>query len=164
MPRDVLTSSNGQARPECAGNAGDVGPIRGKGERCPLSSSGNQAGRDSSASRRAPAPPRQIPAAPSTPRCSPRGRADGLGHRPTGDAGKEDGHGPRQSRELAEPGGVRHGAAVSRRWTPPASRVRVAIRFTSRGAKAKAISECWDNRCSGDGHFEILIRPDLAHA
>ncbi|CUS44988.1 FIG01094561: hypothetical protein [hydrothermal vent metagenome] len=35
---------------------------------------------------------------------------------------------------------------------PLPSRVRVAI------------GECWDNRRSGDGHFEIFIRPDLAHA
>jgi hypothetical protein len=48
--------------------------------------------------------------------------------------------------------------------TPLPSRVRVAIGFTSRGAKGKAIGECWDNRRSGDGHFEIFIRPDLAHA
>lgn len=47
---------------------------------------------------------------------------------------------------------------------PLPSRVRVAIGFTSRGAKGKAIGECWDNRSSGDGHFEIFIRPDLAHA
>ena len=47
---------------------------------------------------------------------------------------------------------------------PLPSRVRVAIGFTSRGAKGRAIGECWDNRCSGDGHFEIFIRPDLAHA
>ena len=48
--------------------------------------------------------------------------------------------------------------------TPLPSRVRVAIGFTSRGAKGRAIGECWDNRRSGDGHFEIFIRPDLAHA
>jgi hypothetical protein len=42
--------------------------------------------------------------------------------------------------------------------------VRVAIGFTSEAAKAKAIGECWDNRLSADGHFEIFIRPDLAHA
>ena len=47
---------------------------------------------------------------------------------------------------------------------PLPSRVRVAIGFTSRGAKGKAIGECWDNQYSGDGHFEIFIRPDLAHA
>lgn len=47
---------------------------------------------------------------------------------------------------------------------PLPSRVRVAIGFTSRGAKGRAIGECWDNRRSGDGHFEIFIRPDLAHA
>src|SRR3546814_17515617 len=46
---------------------------------------------------------------------------------------------------------------------PLPDRVRVAIGFTSRGAKAKAIGECWDNRLSADGHFEIFIRPDLAH-
>ena len=48
--------------------------------------------------------------------------------------------------------------------TPLPDRVRVAIGFTSRGAKGRAIGECWDNRCSADGHFEIFIRPDLAHA
>ncbi|WP_088183877.1 transcription elongation protein SprT [Sphingobium sp. Z007] len=48
--------------------------------------------------------------------------------------------------------------------TPLPSRVRVAIGFTSRGAKGRAIGECWDNRCSADGHFEIFIRPDLAYA
>lgn len=48
--------------------------------------------------------------------------------------------------------------------TPLPSRVRVAIGFTSRGAKGRAIGECWDNRRSRDGHFEIFIRPDLAHA
>ena len=47
---------------------------------------------------------------------------------------------------------------------PLPSRVRVAIGFTSRGARGRAIGECWDNHCSGDGHFEIFIRPDLAHA
>src|SRR3546814_19355231 len=47
---------------------------------------------------------------------------------------------------------------------PLPDRVRVAIGFTSRGAKAKAIGACWDNRFSADGHFEIFIRPALAHA
>lgn len=47
---------------------------------------------------------------------------------------------------------------------PLPSRVRVAIGFTSAGAKGKAIGECWDNRLSVDGHFEIFIRSDLAHA
>ena len=63
----------------------------------------------------------------------------------------------------------RVGGAAPARWSlsMPAklpSRVRVAIGFTSRGAKGKAIGECWDNRRSGGGHFEIFIRPDLAHA
>src|SRR3546814_16630210 len=47
---------------------------------------------------------------------------------------------------------------------PLPSRVRVAIGFTSRGATGKAIGECWDNRLSADGHFEIFIRPDMANA
>lgn len=47
---------------------------------------------------------------------------------------------------------------------PLPDRIRVAIGFTSAGRKGKAISECWDNRCSADGHFENFIRPDLAHA
>jgi hypothetical protein len=47
---------------------------------------------------------------------------------------------------------------------PPLAHIRVAIGFTSAGRKGKAIGECWDNRLSADGHFEIFIRPDLAHA
>jgi hypothetical protein len=47
---------------------------------------------------------------------------------------------------------------------PLPGRIRVAIGFTSTGRKGKAIGECWDNRRSADGHFEIFIRPDLAHA
>src|SRR3546814_14733783 len=46
---------------------------------------------------------------------------------------------------------------------PLPARIRVAIGFTSSGRKGKAIGECWDNRLSADGHFEIFIRPDLAH-
>jgi len=40
---------------------------------------------------------------------------------------------------------------------PLPDRIRVAIGFTSAGAKGKAIGECWDNRLSADGHFEIFI-------
>ncbi|VVS96718.1 Transcription elongation protein SprT (fragment) [Sphingomonas aurantiaca] len=47
---------------------------------------------------------------------------------------------------------------------PLPDRIRVAIGFTSAGRKGKAIGECWDNRRSADGYFEIFIRPDLAHA
>lgn len=46
---------------------------------------------------------------------------------------------------------------------PLPGHVRVAIGFTSTGRKGKSIGECWDNRRSADGHFEIFIRPDLAH-
>lgn len=45
---------------------------------------------------------------------------------------------------------------------PLPDRVRIAIGFTSTGQRSKRIGECWDNRCSEDGHFEIFIRPDLA--
>ncbi|OWK27685.1 hypothetical protein SPDO_31720 [Sphingomonas dokdonensis] len=65
---------------------------------------------------------------------------------------------------MAEPGGDRHAPLFAALDVPLPSRVRVAIGFTSRGARGRAIGECWDNRCSGDGHFEIFIRPDLAHA
>lgn len=47
---------------------------------------------------------------------------------------------------------------------PLPATVRIAIGFTSTGRRGKAIGECWDNASSADGHFEIFIRPDLAHA
>ena len=47
---------------------------------------------------------------------------------------------------------------------PLPERVRIAIGFTSSGWRGKRIGECWDNRCSDDGHFEIFIRPDLANS
>ena len=40
---------------------------------------------------------------------------------------------------------------------PP--RVHVTLGFTSRGVKNKAIGACWDNRCSGDGHFGAPLCP-----
>jgi hypothetical protein len=43
---------------------------------------------------------------------------------------------------------------------PLPARIRAAIGFTSAGRKGKAIGECWDNRLSADGHFEIFIRSD----
>jgi len=42
--------------------------------------------------------------------------------------------------------------------------LRVAIGFTSAGRRSRAIGEWWDNWRSADGHFEIFIRPDPAHA
>ncbi len=47
---------------------------------------------------------------------------------------------------------------------PLPTKVRIAIGFTSNGKRSRAIGECWDNRCSQDGHFEIFIRPDLAES
>jgi hypothetical protein len=39
--------------------------------------------------------------------------------------------------------------------------VRVSIGFTSKGARGKAIGQCWDSGASADKHFEIFIRPNL---
>lgn len=39
--------------------------------------------------------------------------------------------------------------------------VRVSIGFTSGGARAKAIGQCWSNTCSEDGAFEIFIIPQF---
>ncbi|CAJ5181520.1 SprT-like family [Burkholderia pseudomallei] len=47
---------------------------------------------------------------------------------------------------------------------PLPDRIRIAIGFTSAGRRGRRIGECWDNRCSEDGHFEIFIRPDLAES
>lgn len=45
---------------------------------------------------------------------------------------------------------------------PLPEKVRIAIGFTSTGWRGRSIGECWDNRCSDDGHFEIFIVPTLA--
>jgi len=47
---------------------------------------------------------------------------------------------------------------------PLPEKVRIAIGFTSTGKRGRSIGECWDNRCSVDGYFEIFIRPDLAES
>lgn len=39
--------------------------------------------------------------------------------------------------------------------------IRIAIGFTSSGRRGKSIGECWDKRCSEDGHFEIFIKPTI---
>ena len=41
-------------------------------------------------------------------------------------------------------------------------KVRIAVAFPSTGNKGKRIGECWDASASADGHFEIMIRPDVA--
>jgi hypothetical protein len=51
----------------------------------------------------------------------------------------------------------------SRRWMPPALARAGRDRLHQRGPQGKAIGECWDNRLSADGHFEIFIRP-TSHA
>jgi hypothetical protein len=44
---------------------------------------------------------------------------------------------------------------------PLPSNVRVAVGFTSRGVRGARIGECWSDAASGDGHFEIFIKPTL---
>jgi hypothetical protein len=47
---------------------------------------------------------------------------------------------------------------------PLPSNVRVAVGFTSRGSRGNRIGECWSDAASGDGHFEIFIKPTLTDA
>jgi hypothetical protein len=47
---------------------------------------------------------------------------------------------------------------------PLPDRVRISIGFTSAGNRGRRIGECWDNRLSEDGHFEIFIVPNLAES
>lgn len=42
--------------------------------------------------------------------------------------------------------------------------VRVGVGFTSKGARGKAIGQCWSNECSADNTFEIFIVPSLDQA
>jgi len=42
--------------------------------------------------------------------------------------------------------------------------VRVAVGFTSKGARGNRIGECWGQEASDDGHFEIFIKPTLVDA
>lgn len=44
---------------------------------------------------------------------------------------------------------------------PLPSNVRVSVGFTSRGQRGARIGECWSDTASGDGHFEIFIKPTL---
>ena len=44
----------------------------------------------------------------------------------------------------------------------PLPKGRAAIGFTSKGAKSSRIGECWNSIASGDAHYEIFIRPDIA--
>lgn len=62
--------------------------------------------------------------------------------------------------------GIAHGLAphFEQLGAPLPTKIRIAIGFTSNGKRSRAIGECWDNRCSQDGHFEIFIRPDLAES
>ena len=46
--------------------------------------------------------------------------------------------------------------------TPLPINVRIAVGFTSRGSRGQRIGEAWSSDASGDGHFEIFIKPTLA--
>lgn len=53
---------------------------------------------------------------------------------------------------------------VAQRMTPwfnDLPPLRFAIGFPSTGKKGRRIGEIWDGANSDDGHFEVLIRPDL---
>lgn len=39
--------------------------------------------------------------------------------------------------------------------------IRNSVGFPSTGRKGKRIGECWSHLASGDGYFEIFLRPDL---
>lgn len=56
----------------------------------------------------------------------------------------------------AQPVFKRHGYEIPK--------VRMAVGFTSKGAKTNRIGECWTNRASEDGACEIFITPLLSDA
>lgn len=70
----------------------------------------------------------------------------------------------RNPRSLVELPGHAHDAYLPAISGTAAVRLRIAIGFTSSGRRSKRIGECWDNRCSEDGYFEIFIRPDLGES
>lgn len=45
---------------------------------------------------------------------------------------------------------------------PLPANIRVAVGFTSQGARGKAIGQCWAAQASADAHFEIFIHPKIA--
>ena len=47
---------------------------------------------------------------------------------------------------------------------PIPANVRVSVGFPSTGKRGRRIGECWSDKASADGTFEILIRPDQADA
>lgn len=52
-------------------------------------------------------------------------------------------------------------AARMEPWFDDLPPLRFAIGFPSTGKKGRRIGEIWDGANSEDGHFEVLIRPDL---
>lgn len=51
--------------------------------------------------------------------------------------------------------------AFEKAGAPLPKNVRVAIGFTSKGARGKRIGECWSSANSADGTFEIFIVPSI---
>src|SRR3546814_1922109 len=124
-----------------------------------LPSNGNQ--RDRVGAKRPPAPLPQIPAAPLSRRLlRANSGAMAAAIAPQGDLKGVEG----MEQDNRESWLNRVAAGMAPLFAaldaPLPARIRVAIGFTSSGRKGKAIGECWDNRLSADGHFEIFIRPD----
>lgn len=47
---------------------------------------------------------------------------------------------------------------------PIPEKIRVSVGWTSKGARGKAIGECWSHKASADGTFEIFVSPLLSDA
>jgi len=45
--------------------------------------------------------------------------------------------------------------------SPLPGNIRVSIGFTSKGARGKAIGQCFADTCSADGQYEIFVSPQL---
>ncbi len=40
-------------------------------------------------------------------------------------------------------------------------KIRVSVGFCSTGRRSSRVGECWSDKSSADGHFEIFIRPEI---
>lgn len=53
-------------------------------------------------------------------------------------------------------------AAFAGLGAPIPAQLRIGVGWTNKGARAKAIGECYSTVCSGDGTWEIIMSPVLA--
>ena len=74
--------------------------------------------------------------------------------------GKVNEHDTRESWLRAATNLLRDHFAVS--GYPLPEKIRFAIAFPSTGRHGSRVGECWHSSTSADGHFEIIIRADLA--